>query len=202
MKPVDVTTPSTPTVSRHSQSSPATLVDEPARIVIPDSVERPNPSRHETQVVDSSAQAVDSMDIDSPPPVTKKVKPRPRPAANTQIDDLFDDFFTKAVPKTSAQIKRSPRKPKLNDPANDPFAELTSPRKPPKPEVEEPEVEDYAPAATEMRKRLAAQGTQYIVPSDESDTPTTIPSKSKAKGKKRAASDDDEIVAAAKERKK
>jgi hypothetical protein len=107
------------------------------------------------------------------------------------------------MPKSSTQIKQSPRKSSRSSAQdNDPFAELTSPRKPsPQPVVQEPEEpEDYAPAATEMRKRLAANGSQNIVLSD-SDTPSINTSKTK-KGKKRPAPDDDEVVAAAKERKR
>jgi hypothetical protein len=136
------------------------------------------------------------------------MKPRPR-QGNTQID-LFSDFFTSTNPKTSTQIKQSPRKPSQRGSFDnhDPFTGFSSPKKapppPPKP-VEEPieEDEDFAPAATEMRKHLAAKGTQNSAMSDESDAAsTTKAATSKAKGKKRAAPEDDEVVIAARERKR
>jgi nibrin len=137
------------------------------------------------------------------------MKPRPR-QANTQVN-LFNDFFSNAAPKQSTQIKQSPRKPSQRSSfdKHDPFQEFSSPQKPvppPKPVVEEliEEDEDFAPAATEMRKRLAAKGTQNTVAvSDESDAGSATKNvPSKGKGKKRAAPEDDEVVLAARERKR
>jgi hypothetical protein len=83
------------------------------------------------------------------------------------------------------------------------FAELTSSREPPPPEpvVDEPE-EDFAPAATEMRKRLAASGSQSNIILSDSDSPSTTAAQAKVKSKKRPAPDEDEVIAAAKERKR
>jgi hypothetical protein len=83
--------------------------------------------------------------------------------------------------------------------------EKEKPRPPPVPEEEEEE--DYAPVATEMRKRLAASGTERAIAviSDESDAPQPAKdAKSKAqKGKKRVQEEEnDEVITAARERKR
>jgi len=117
--------------------------------------------------------------------------------------DLFDDFFTRTVPKRPA-IKQSPSKTSTNA-SFDPFPDFSSPTKPPpqkrqrqKLPTPEPE-EDFAPAATEMRARLAK--TQISQPDSDSDLPAD--SKTKAiKGKKRAVAEDDEVLTAARERKR
>jgi hypothetical protein len=90
---------------------------------------------------------------------------------------------------------------------NNPFPEFSSPAKQPKslpqpPEEPEPEEEeDFAPAATEMRKRLAAKTDAAV--SDDSDTATTNSKVIKGKSsKKRSTPDDDEVIQAARERKR
>src|SRR5271170_7660495 len=123
--------------------------------------------------------------------------------ANTQVD-LFDDFFTKAPPKKT-QIKQSPPKPNTSI-SNDPFPDFSSPTKPspkkrqrqksPTPEPEE----DFAPAATEMRARLAK--TQISHPESDSDLHVNDPKTKPTKGKKRAVEQDDEVLTAARERKR
>lgn len=127
-------------------------------------------------------------------------------AANTQID-LFDDFFASTTPKQTT-IKQSPRKPvsqRSSFDDNNPFPEFSSPIKPlppsSKPIPEEPEEEeDFAPAATEMRKHLASKSQSKPPESDGSDGPTT-PTKDAKKGKKRTTPDD-EVILAARERKR
>jgi len=121
---------------------------------------------------------------------------------NTPVD-LFDDFFTRTVPKKPT-IKQSPTKTSTNT-SMDPFPDFSSPIKPspktrqrrksptPKPE------EDFAPAATEMKARLAK--TQISQPESDSDLPSNPKTKA-PKGKKRAAPEDDEVLTAARERKR
>jgi len=207
--PTPETSVSSQTLGRPTPVSPVTPELSPsAPMEIPDSVEQ-----------SSNQLAADRTitEIGSPTPVKPKprAKPRLRQAAATQVD-LFDDFFANTTPKQSTQIKPSPRKSVSRGRSSDnfdPFAEMTSPIKPPiqtpaslpdpvqPPEEEE---EDFAPTATEMRKQLAAKGTQSsAVISDVSDTETTTKEpKSKAKGKKRPAPEEDEVLTAAKELKR
>jgi hypothetical protein len=120
--------------------------------------------------------------------------------------DLFDDFFTKATPK-KPQIKQSPQKPSTTTVSNDPFPDFSSPAKPspkkrprqksPTPEPEE----DFAPAATEMRARLAKTKTSQH-PESDSDLPANDPKTKPTKGKKRPVEEDDEVLSAARERKR
>ena len=131
-----------------------------------------------------------------------------RTAANTQVD-LFGDFFTSTTPKRTT-IKQSPRKSATQRSSLDdknPFPDFSSPVKPPpptplKPALEEPEEEDFAPAATEMRKHLASKGKTKPSVSEDEDAPTTPTQDTKTKGKKRTAPDDDEVILAARERKR
>jgi hypothetical protein len=122
---------------------------------------------------------------------------------NTQVD-LFEDFFNKPIPK------QSPRKPstiaRSSISTSDPFTEFTSQPQPSQVIVEEEEEEDYAPAATEMRKRLASDKQMNVIDIN-SDSDTGIPdtntkeSPQKGKGRKRPT-ENDEVIAAAKERKR
>lgn len=67
---------------------------------------------------------------------------------------------------------------------------------------EDEEDEDFAPAATEMRKRLEAAGARSTISDGEQETVAGKTFKSKTKGKKRPATEDDEVIQAARERKR
>ena len=200
--PTPETSASSQTLGRPTSISPTTPeLPASAPVEIPDSMEPPPADRTIT-------------DIGSPTPLKPKlkVKPRPRQVASTQVD-LFGDFFANTTTKQATQIKQSPRKSisqRRSSDNFDPFSDM-SPTKPPLPTgtpvpapPEEEEEEDFAPAATEMRKRLAAKGTQSTLAAvSDASEPETTPkddSKSKSKGKKRPAPDEDEVLTAAKER--
>lgn len=111
----------------------------------------------------------------------------------------------------SNRIKISPRKAfreqsnKIN--GLDPSDPKSRPQPPPERNLgpETIEEEDFAPTATEMRKRLEVQTSQnnVISASDQSDAESGAAQvlKAKTKGKKRAT-EDDEVIAAARERKR
>src|SRR5271170_1484962 len=91
LKPVEISSQTSSSLTIR-QTTPV-LIGQPTEI--PDSVERPM----------SEIAGNTEIEMETPPPITKKVvKPRIRQTTNTQVD-LFNDFFTSTTP-----IKQSPRK--------------------------------------------------------------------------------------------
>jgi hypothetical protein len=129
---------------------------------------------------------------------------------------MFDDFFS--LPAKEPPSLQSPPKSRMQPISrqlhNDPFPEFSPTKEkekdlPPPPSIpeEEHEDEDFAPVATELRKRLAEKGSQSTgaAISDDEVSPKPKDSKSKTrKGKKKAIQEgeDDEVIASARERKR